>query len=198
MATDSSLIVLTGPSGFVNKTVLLNKIVAVHPDFIKIVSYTDRPIREGERNGIDFHFISEDEFTAMVEQELFLEWQRVLANNVRYGKTKEDINNALKNNSGKITFTIVNIINLPVFKRYYPNSTSIFIDVKDNLKLIEYLKNSPEVNDDEEFERRYKYATEERRRRHLADFIINMQDENNKDQVIEEMLKIVETVSQKS
>jgi guanylate kinase len=112
----------------------------------------------------------------MIEAEKFLEWQRLLSNGFRYGKTKSEIEKTIAENPGKVIFTYINVINLPVFKRYYPDAKSIFIDVKDTIALIDYLKKSPDVTSEEEFERRYKFATEERRRRHLTDFTINMKD----------------------
>ncbi len=187
MSDKAKIVVLTGPSGFVNKTVLINGLLEKSDKFAKVISYTDRPARENEVDGRDFNFTTEDEFTEMIEREDFLEWQLVHANGHRFGKTKADMARTVAENPGKFVLTIVNIINYPVFKRYYPDNTCIFIDVKDNLKLIEYLRNSPEITDEEEYEKRYKYATEERRRRHLADYIINMKDGH--EDVIEEIMR---------
>lgn len=176
---EPTLIAITGPSGFRKRQLVVEKAIKNNSDFITIVSHTDRPKFDDETDGVDFHFVSEDEFTTMVESEQFLEWQRLLSNGYRYGKTKEEIEKTLKDNPGKVVFTYINVINLPVFKRYYPNARSIFIDVKDTVALIDYLKKSPDVTTDEEFERRYKFATEERRRRHLTDFTMNMKESEN-------------------
>lgn len=172
----ATLIAITGPSGF-RKSRLLKKAINLNPDkYVKVISYTDRPPQDDEQNGVDFYFISEEEFTSMIESETFLEWQRIPANGFRFGKVKEDIQETLRNNEGKVVFAEINVINLPVFKRYYPIAKSIFIDVKDTKTLIGYLRSRADVKTEEEFERLFKFADEERRRRHLADFIINMQD----------------------
>lgn len=191
MSKQATLITITGPSGF-NKGNLIRKIISEHDDFERIISHTDRPKRESEVDGRDFHFVTEDEFTEMIQAEKFVEWQRVEVNGFRYGKTKEDVHKSVDEKKDKVVFTRVNIINLPVFKRHYPNSVSIFIDVKDNLSLIDYLKNQPDIDSEEEFQRRYDYATEERRRRHLADFIVNTKD--TEEETIEEIIKIIERV----
>ena len=191
MKNRNTLITLTGPSGF-NKSTLIKKLLKLNEDFKKVVSHTDRPKRDHEVEGVDFHFVSEKEFNDMVQSEKFLEWQRVPSNNFRYGKTKKDITEALEENTGKVIFTRVNIINLPVFKRHYPESISIFIDLKDSVALVDYLKNKAGIEEDEEFDRRQKFATEERRRRHLADFIVSMKD--SEEDTISEILKIVEQV----
>jgi guanylate kinase len=190
-ANKNTFVVITGPSGF-SKSTILKEIISRNPDYMKTISYTDRPKTDDKTDGVDFKFISEAEFTKMIQREEFLEWQRVLSNGHRYGKTKKDVEDVLNNNDGKVIFTVVNIINLPVFKRHYPNAISIFVDVKDSAAVVDYLKHSTEVTSEEEFERRLKYATEERRRRHLADFIINLKDTT--EETIEDIQKIIEKV----
>jgi guanylate kinase len=56
--------------------------------FYKIVSYTTRPIRKGETDGIDYHFISSEEFKEMENLEVFAE--KVFYNNNSYSIAKED------------------------------------------------------------------------------------------------------------
>lgn len=182
------LIAITGPSGF-EKGKLISRLVEEYDDFEKIVSHTDRPRRNEEVEGKDFHFVSEEEFTNMVFNEEFLEWQMVPSTGYRYGKTKSVVQMTLDKHKEKVVFTRVNVINLPVFKRHFPESKSIFIDVKDTQTLIDILKNDPVVNSDEEFERRYKFATEERRRRHLADYTINRKE--HEDEIIKELLYLI-------
>ncbi len=172
----TTVIAITGPSGF-DKGELVKELIKLTPSIIEIIAYTDRPPWPHETNERDFHFISEEEFTGMVQAEKFIEWQRLLSNNFRYGKTKQEFTDTITQNAGKIIFSTVNVINLPLLKRYYPEMKSIFIDVKDTQALLEYLNTHGCQGDDEEFDRRLKFATEERRRRHLADLTINMKDD---------------------
>ena len=172
---NTTLIAITGPSGF-HKSELLKEAIKRDADFTMLPAYTDAKPKDNEEHKL-FKFISEKEFDEMIDAEKFLEWQRLLSNNHRYGKTKEDFERVLNENSGKIIFTLINIINLPLLKRHYPAVKSIFVDVKDTQTLIDFLKNSPDVTDDEEFEKRFKFATEERRRRHLADVTMHMADD---------------------
>jgi guanylate kinase len=53
------------------------------------VSYTTRPPRDGEMNGIDYHFISKEEFEEMIDSELWYEW--VMFNGWYYGTTNEQM-----------------------------------------------------------------------------------------------------------
>lgn len=187
------IIIITGPSGF-NKTNLINRIVDNNDSFSKLVSFTDKPISESEKNGDKFHYVDEETFTQMVENQDFVEWQRLPITGYRYGKTKKGMQEVLDGLGGNILLAKINVINLPVFKRHYPSSYSIFLDVKDTQRLIDHLKQNKEDNE-EEYQAKMDFATEERRRRHLADFIINMQDDF--DSTIDEILKIVAQVGWK-
>ncbi len=53
------------------------------------VSYTTRPIRPGEVDGKDYHFVSKDTFRQMVEDDQFLEWARVCEE--RYGTPRDTV-----------------------------------------------------------------------------------------------------------
>lgn len=82
MEREGILFVISAPSG-TGKTSLCKEIVDFFPGLGHSVSYTTRPRREGERNGVDYHFVSPATFAAMVEQGAFAEWAEVHGN--RYG-----------------------------------------------------------------------------------------------------------------
>lgn len=65
--------VLFGKQGS-GKTTIADILVSKH-GFKKIVTYTTRPIRNGEVDGVDYHFISKDKFLKLVEAKLFLEFR---------------------------------------------------------------------------------------------------------------------------
>lgn len=70
------LLVVSAPSGG-GKTTILNEAIKVCPDLKRSTSYTTRPSRKGEENGVDYHYVTEPEFKAMVERGEFLEWAAV-------------------------------------------------------------------------------------------------------------------------
>lgn len=74
--TAGKLFVISAPSG-AGKTTLLKRVMARLSGLSFSVSHTTRLPRQGERNGIDYHFISEDEFLTMIDQGLFLEHAKV-------------------------------------------------------------------------------------------------------------------------
>ena len=67
------LFVVSAPSG-AGKTTLVNKVIAQLPGIGLSVSCTTRPPRPGERTGVDYSFISRDEFTAREQAGKFIEW----------------------------------------------------------------------------------------------------------------------------
>ena len=70
------LFVISAPSG-TGKTTLLKRVMARLPGLSFSVSHTTRPPRHGEKNGVDYHFISKVEFLEMIDQGLFLEHAEV-------------------------------------------------------------------------------------------------------------------------
>jgi guanylate kinase len=68
------IVVLSAPSG-TGKTTICRNMLRIFPDLGFSVSYTTRPPRQGERNGRDYYFISEDEFRKRIEAGEFAEWE---------------------------------------------------------------------------------------------------------------------------
>lgn len=69
-------IFISGPSG-VGKSSVIKEVLKRKSDLILSVSYTTRPPRPGEKDGIDYFFIPRKTFDEMVEKELFMEWANV-------------------------------------------------------------------------------------------------------------------------
>jgi guanylate kinase len=82
MKREGIIFVISAPSG-AGKTSLCKEIIDIFPTLRHSVSYTTRPLRAGEKNGIDYHFVSDEIFSAMVERGDFAEWAEVHGN--RYG-----------------------------------------------------------------------------------------------------------------
>ena len=70
------LFIVSAPSG-TGKTTLVERLVQVVPNLKMSRSYTSRPARAGERNGVDYNFISRERFDAMARDGAFLEWADV-------------------------------------------------------------------------------------------------------------------------
>ena len=73
------LYVISAPSG-AGKTSLVKALIESMPDICVSISYTTRPIRPGEQDGVDYHFIGSEEFERMLEQKVFMEYAKVFDN----------------------------------------------------------------------------------------------------------------------
>ena len=86
------LVVISSPSG-AGKTTLA-RMLAEAQKLVFSVSYTTRQPRPGERDGVDYKFVSDDEFSQMIERQEFAEWAVVHGN--RYGTAIHTVNRALE------------------------------------------------------------------------------------------------------
>ena len=98
------LFVVSAPSG-TGKTTVVERLVERMPDLILSRSYTSRAAREGERDGVDYNFVSRARFQTMVEAGEFLEYADVFGN--FYGTRAADTDLALK--EGKDVVLVIDV-----------------------------------------------------------------------------------------
>jgi len=79
MQQEGLLIVISAPSG-AGKTTLCNALVSRFPALKESISYTTRQPRQGEQDGVDYHFVSVDRFKQMIAEDGFAEWAEVHGN----------------------------------------------------------------------------------------------------------------------
>jgi guanylate kinase len=132
-----SILVVSGPSGS-GKTSLARSVCEELGDKAYFsISTTTRPMRDGERNGVDYFFVTKEEFLEDIEKGYFLEWAEVHGN--FYGTSKKQIDKALK--EGKIVFLDIDVQGHENVRKAYPNiTTSVFVTTKNMDVLIERLK----------------------------------------------------------
>jgi guanylate kinase len=87
------LIVLSSPSG-AGKTTISRMLRESDPDIAMSVSVTTRPIRSGETEGVDYHFVDDVEFDRLIDTGEFVEWAPVFG--FRYGTPKAPVKDALR------------------------------------------------------------------------------------------------------
>jgi len=83
------LIIFAAPSGS-GKTTLLRYVMTQLPQLSFSVSATSRPPRPGEKNGIDYYFISSQEFKQKIKEDAFVEWEEVYENQF-YGSLRAEV-----------------------------------------------------------------------------------------------------------
>jgi len=88
------LIVLSSPSG-AGKSTISRTLLEADDNITMSVSTTTRPMRPGEQEGVDYHFVDTGEFERLIEADEFAEWAYVFDH--LYGSPKEPIKEALRN-----------------------------------------------------------------------------------------------------
>ena len=88
LARRGVLFVLSSPSG-AGKSTIARKLLEAVPDISMSISATTRPMRPGEVDGVDYHFVSVERFKQMAADGEFLEWAHVF--NHRYGTPRAPV-----------------------------------------------------------------------------------------------------------
>jgi guanylate kinase len=122
LPTRPLFIVISGPSG-VGKDAVLARMRESDHSLEYIVTVTTRPQRAGEKDNIDYHFISAAQFQAMMEQGELLEWANVYGN--MYGVPKQPIKQALER--GQDTVVKVDIQGAATIKKLLPQAVLVFL-----------------------------------------------------------------------
>lgn len=117
-----SLFIISGPSGSGKDTILV-KLFEKQTDIRFSVSSVTRPMREGEKEGEKYHFITREEFCSLIENDKLLEYNEFVGN--YYGTPKEPVENCVKNGNDMIIEVDVN--GAEQIKRKLPYAVTVFI-----------------------------------------------------------------------
>lgn len=122
MKSDGLLIVISGPSG-VGKGTVCSRLLEAEDNLFVSVSDTTRNPREGETNGVDYSFISKENFLTNIENNAYLEWAEVYGN--FYGTPRAKVEENL--NLGKDTLLEIDTRGAFLIKEQFPEGVYIFI-----------------------------------------------------------------------
>lgn len=117
------LIVISGFSG-VGKSTVIGHMFQAMPNLRFSVSCTSRKPRPGEKDGVDYYFVSEDEFAKRVANDEFLEYTRTFTN--YYGTLKREVYRLLKD--GYDILLDINSVGAMNIKKVYPDCVTVFIN----------------------------------------------------------------------
>jgi len=118
------LVVISGPSG-VGKTTLLRRLLADLPHLVPSVSATTRPPRAGERDGVDYHFISLEEFDRRRAGGEFLECCQVYGRRHWYGTLVDEVEPRLA--AGKWVVLEIDVEGTISILERFPEAITIFV-----------------------------------------------------------------------
>ncbi|MCC7240716.1 MAG: guanylate kinase [Acidobacteria bacterium] len=120
--TRGLLFIVSAPSG-AGKTTLVEHLVQILPNLRMSRSYTSRPARDGERDGVDYNFVSRDEFQDMVRAGAFLEWADVFGH--CYGTAAEDTERLVA--AGQDVVLVIDVQGARQVKAHGVDHTAIFV-----------------------------------------------------------------------
>jgi guanylate kinase len=128
-------VVLSGPSG-VGKDSILDELERRGHDFHRVVTVTTRAARAGERDGVEYHFVSDADFDQLLDGEGLLEHAVVYGH--RYGVPKQQVLDAL--DAGRDVFVRTDVQGAASIKRLMPEAVLVFVspasleDLEDRLR----------------------------------------------------------------
>jgi guanylate kinase len=122
MAERGLLFIVSAPSG-TGKTTLAERLVQILPNLRMSRSYTSRPARPSERDGVDYNFITRPQFEAMITRGEFLEFADVFGN--LYGTSRPDVERMLE--SGQDVVLVIDVQGAKQVKQNAIDHTAIFV-----------------------------------------------------------------------
>jgi guanylate kinase len=149
------LIVLSAPSGC-GKDTVFKELCKIRDDCVESVSATTRKPREGEQEGVNYFFKTDDEFKELVENDGLLEYARY--NNCYYGTPVDGVENAI--NNGKVCFLIIEVQGAQTIMKLRPDCVSIFL-LPPSLEVLEDRLKSRQTDHPEDVKNRIMLAEDE-------------------------------------
>jgi guanylate kinase len=179
------LIVISGPSG-VGKDTVARDLMERRPDsFYFVVTATTRNARAGEVHGVDYFFVSEDEFARMIEADELLEYA-IVYNDFK-GVPKQQIRDALA--TGRDVIMRLDVQGAATIKKLVPNGIFVFLMAESEEAMISRLR-ARRSDSDDNIALRLATARQEMKRLSEFDYwVINASDEQ--DETVDQILAIM-------
>ena len=159
------LFVLSAPAGG-GKTTLANLLLKEVPNLVKITTCTTREPRPGEKNGVDYFFLSKEEFERKIREGAFLEYAVVHGN--YYGTPKEEVLKEI--NKGNDVLLVIDVQGMRQIKRNFKDVVTIFLIPPSFDELINRMKKRGDS--EEEIKKRLETAKKELKAWKEYDYIV--------------------------
>lgn len=181
---DPVLVVLSGSSGVGKDSVLMRMRELGFP-FHFVVTMNSRPQRPGEIEGVDYHFVSAEQFEAMIAREELLEWAMVYGH--YRGIHKSSVRDALT--SGRDVILRVNVDGAATIKQLAPSAILIFI-APGSMAELRHRLTLRRTDTPEEIDRRLALAQEELAQVQNFDYVV-INHEDRLDETVGQIRAII-------
>jgi guanylate kinase len=156
MSSDRGLLfIVSAPSG-TGKTTLVERLVEHTPSLKMSRSYTSRPAREGETDGVDYNFVTRPKFEAMAAAGEFLEWAEVFGN--LYGTGAADTETVLA--SGHDVVLVIDVQGARKVRARGIETTTVFV-MPPSMAVLEQRLRGRSKDSETEIQRRLQVARDE-------------------------------------
>ncbi|MBN4064198.1 guanylate kinase [Dehalococcoides mccartyi] len=185
------VVVISGPSG-VGKDVMIDRMIeSDRLGFHFTVTATTRAPRPGEKDGINHHFVTVDDFVNLIADDDLLEWAKVYDN--YYGVPKQQVREALT--EGNHVIMRVDVQGAKRLSEIIPEALLIFI-IPPSLDVLKNHLVSRGVDTEAEMTKRLAAASEEISQASLFDFTVT-NEEGLLDETVSKVVEIIESESQR-
>ncbi|MEZ5006581.1 MAG: guanylate kinase [Chitinophagales bacterium] len=165
-------IIITAPSG-AGKSTIASHVLNEIDELEFSVSATTRKIRQDEEEGVDYYFISKEDFLEKIKNEEFVEWEEVY-NDVYYGTLKSEVERIWAKD--KSVLYVVDVVGAQDLKGYFGNKAlSVFIEPP-SLEVLKERLQSRGSESEQSLAKRLERAKDEIREKDEFDLVIMNED----------------------
>jgi guanylate kinase len=179
------LLVISGPGG-VGKDTVIERLLELDPNIKYSVSFTTRPKRDYEIDGVHYSFVSKPKFEELIGRGELLEWTTLQANGYLYGTSRSRVEKIQR--SGYDVVLKIEVHGAEAIRRQRPDGIFIFIQPPSMEELIRR-RHERGSEDAQEMERRQKQAAWEMSHAQYYDYVVVNE---NADVAARDILEIVQ------